>query len=223
MARNITDTFIAPKCLEQIAIVHQDDALLVIEKPTGLLSLSGKNPLNSDSVHARLTEQWPELLLIHRLDFGTSGLLVLARSKASATHLNKQFQAKQVEKKYIAVLSGIIEQDELIINAAIARDDENFPKMQIADSGKSAQSHLDVLQRNRPLSQTRVVYTPKTGRTHQLRIHSAHIGHPILGCDIYGTEQSQAAAPRLCLHASELAFTHPETEQLMRFTSACPF
>lgn len=223
MARNIIDTFIAPRCLEQITIVHQDDAILVIEKPSGLLSLSGKNPLNSDSVHARLSAQFPEVLLIHRLDFGTSGLLVLARSKVSATHLNNQFQAKQVKKKYIAILDGLVEQDEMIIDAPIARDDENFPKMQIAASGKSAQSYLKVLQRNDQLKQTRVEYTPKTGRTHQLRIHSAHIGHPILGCDIYGTEHSQSAAPRLCLHASELSFTHPETEQLMRFTSDCPF
>jgi tRNA pseudouridine32 synthase/23S rRNA pseudouridine746 synthase len=223
MPRNIQDTFIAPHCSEAIKLCYEDEYILVIDKPSGLLSLSGKNPLNADSVHARLVKQWPEALMVHRLDFGTSGLIVVARSKAVATQLNKQFQAKTVKKTYQAVLFGLLEQDSGVIDAAIARDDENFPKMKIGAEGKTAQTHYQVLERDEERSTARVEYSPMTGRTHQLRIHSAHIGHPILGCDIYGNEQSQSQAERLLLHATGLSFSHPNSGEPMVFHSLCPF
>jgi tRNA pseudouridine32 synthase/23S rRNA pseudouridine746 synthase len=223
VARDIQDTFIAPPCAEAIKVLHHDEAIIVIDKPSGLLSLSGKNPLNADSVHSRLIKKWPEALMVHRLDFGTSGLLVLVRTKAAATELNKQFQAKTILKSYEAVLHGLVETDMGVIDAPIARDDENFPKMKIGDEGKSAQTHFRVLDRDEIDFSTRVELAPKTGRTHQLRIHCAHIGHPMLGCDIYGTAESLVKAERLSLHAKSLSFAHPKTSERMVFKSDCPF
>lgn len=223
MPRNIHDTFIAPYCAETINVCYEDESILVIDKPSGLLSLSGKNPLNSDSVHSRLVKQWPEVLMVHRLDFGTSGLIVIARSKAVATSLNRQFQAKTIQKKYQAILSGNVTPDKGEICAAIARDDENFPKMKISSEGKEAITRYRVIDRDKEQSTTRVEYKPETGRTHQLRIHSAYIGHPILGCDIYGNEQTESQATRLLLHATQLCFDHPESGEPLIFDSPSPF
>lgn len=223
MARNIHDTFIAPYCAEAIKVWYEDAHLLVIDKPSGLLSLSGKNPLNSDSVHARLLKQWPEALMVHRLDFGTSGLIVVARSKIVATSLNRQFQAKTIQKKYQAILSGILIKNEGEICAPIARDDENFPKMKISIEGKQATTRYRVIKRDEVQSTSRVEYTPETGRTHQLRVHSAYIGHPIIGCDIYGNEQTENQASRLMLHATQLCFTHPYSGEPLIFDSPSPF
>ena len=223
MPRNIQDTFIAPPCLDDIEIVHEDDALLVINKPSGLLALSGKDPRNHDSVHARLVQRYPSIRMIHRLDFGTSGLMVLAKSKDHATLLNRQFQQRSVTKVYQAVLWGALANVSGRINAPIARDDENFPKMRIAEDGKPATTDYQVLVTDSLRTVSTIEFYPHTGRTHQLRIHSAHIGHPILGCDIYGSQASTQAADRLLLHATELTLTHPETGQLMTFKSARPF
>ncbi|EAR11463.1 RluA family pseudouridine synthase [Reinekea blandensis] len=223
MARNIQDTFIAPPCLDDIEIVHEDDALLVINKPSGLLALSGKDPRNRDSVHARLVKRCPSIRMIHRLDFGTSGLMVLAKSKTMATTLNRQFQQREVTKVYQAILWGQLANASGRINAHIARDDENFPKMRIGEGGKPAQTDYQVLVTDMRANTSTVEFYPRTGRTHQLRIHSAHIGHPILGCDIYGTQASTQAASRLLLHATELTLKHPETDQLLRFQSPRPF
>ena len=220
----IHDTFIAPHCAHDIGLIYEDEHLLVINKPSGLLSLSGKNPLNKDSVHYRLTQRWPTALLIHRLDFGTSGLLVVALNKLTASALNKQFQARTISKHYEAVLFGLVSENSGVIEAAIAKDPENFPKMKIcANEGKTAQTAYEVLHRDTEHFQTKVRFTPLTGRTHQLRIHSAELGHPILGCDIYGHAQSLAAADRLMLHAGELAFTHPESGERLLFKQPSGF
>lgn len=223
VSRNIQDTFVAPPCHAAIELLYEDDSILIIDKPSGLLALSGKNPLNSDSVHARLVRQWPEALLVHRLDFGTSGLLVIARSKPVVAQLNRQFQERRVRKTYQAVVMGRVSPSRGVIDAPIARDDDNFPKMTISQNGKPARTHYKVIDQTPDGLSTRLELTPITGRTHQLRIHSAHIGHPILGCDIYGSSQSESESSRLLLHATSLTFTHPVTEQTMVFESVCPF
>ena len=140
------DDFIAPLCNQQIELLYRDEAILVINKPTGLLSLSGKNPLNLDSVHYRLRQQFNDCLLVHRLDFGTSGLMVIAFSKTVNSHLSKQFQQRSVKKKYIALLSGQLVCSEGTINAAIAKDPTNFPLMQVCnDTGKPSETLYKVL------------------------------------------------------------------------------
>jgi len=218
------DNFVAPICHEQIEILFQDDSVLLINKPSGLLSLSGKNPLNRDSVHFRLVQQFPTVRMVHRLDFGTSGLMLLALNKAANADLNSQFRDRTVSKTYIAILDGCVESDEGFVDAPIAKDRPNFPLLKIChSSGKPALSHYRVLERLKNPPRSRVLFTPQTGRTHQLRLHSREIGHPILGCDLYGSKQTQAMADRLMLHALSLEFDHPVSTQRMKFTCECPF
>ncbi|MDO9420569.1 MAG: pseudouridine synthase [Herminiimonas sp.] len=218
------DTFVAPPCAEDIAILYQDDAILLINKPSGLLSLSGKNPLNLDSVHYRLVQQFPTALLLHRLDFGTSGVMIVALNKAVAANINRQFQARTVVKTYQAILDGHVAADEGDIELPIAKDPINFPKLKVCfETGKAASSHFQVLERRIGPDTTRVLFTPSTGRTHQLRIHSAGMGHPILGCDLYGTSDSQRMAGRLLLHATGVDFDHPVSGGRIFGISECPF
>ncbi|WP_071290336.1 RluA family pseudouridine synthase, partial [Erwinia billingiae] len=219
----IIDTFIVPPCPEQIEILYQDAHLVLINKPSGLLSLSGKNPQNLDSVHHRLVQLFPGCTLIHRLDFGTSGLMVIARNKAINAALCHQFSQRTVTKVYSALLCGHLAEDDGVIDAAIAKDSALFPLMSIcAVNGKPARSRYQVVERfyresedGTSLPVTRVQLIPETGRTHQLRIHCQQLGHPILGCDLYGglllpgTERT----PRLMLHASELHFMHPTRDE----------
>lgn len=229
----IFDTFIAPPCHDKIEILHQDDHLVLINKPAGLLSLSGKNPLNLDSVHHRLVQIFPGCTLIHRLDFGTSGLMVIARNKAINAALCHQFSQRTVTKVYSALLCGHLANNEGIIDAAIAKDPALFPLMSIcAIHGKPARSRYRVVERmvqeqedGTLLPLTRVQLTPETGRTHQLRIHCQQLGHPILGCDLYGglLLPGTELTPRMMLHASELHFVHPISEALIKACNASPF
>ena len=220
----VIDSFVAPVCDEQIEILFQDDSILLINKPSGLLSLSGKNPLNKDSVHFRLVQQFPAATMVHRLDFGTSGIMLLALSKTVNANLTRQFQDRTVNKNYVAILDGCVEQDEGYIDAPIAKDRPNFPRLKICQSsGKRALSHYRVLERLNNPQRSRVLFTPQTGRTHQLRLHSREIGHPILGCDLYGSKQTLSMADRLLLHAQSLEFDHPVSTQRMQFTCNCPF
>lgn len=216
---NVVDDFIAPACDGFVDILFQDDAILLINKPAGLLSLSGKNPRNLDSVHYRLVNGQPgvspafcEAKLPHRLDFGTSGVMVVALSQQATKHLNHQFQVGTVQKRYLAILEGWVNDDEGVISAPIAKDKSQFPRVKICSStGKAATSHFRVLERLTQPQRTLVEFTPMTGRTHQLRIHSLFMGHPILGCDLYHSATSQQLADRLLLHASDLHFQHPVT------------
>lgn len=229
----IIDTFIAPPCHETIEILFQDEHLVLINKPSGLLSLSGKNPLNLDSVHHRLVKLFPGCTLIHRLDFGTSGLMVLARNKAINAALCQQFSQRAVTKVYSALLCGHLDQDEGTIDAPIAKDPALFPLMSICSvNGKPARSCYRVIERfyhqlenGTSLPLTRVRLMPETGRTHQLRIHCQYLGHPILGCDLYGglLQPGTELTSRLMLHASELHFVHPVSRERIEARNTSPF
>ncbi|GHA09799.1 RluA family pseudouridine synthase [Oceanisphaera arctica] len=227
----IVDDFVAPVCAEPVVILYQDDDILLIHKPSGLLSLSGKNPLNWDSVHYRLvhgqagvTPAFPEAKLPHRLDFGTSGIMVVGLNAASSQHLNKQFQARTIQKRYLALLEGWIADDRGQITAPIAKDKNHFPRVKICyTTGKAAISEYSVLHRLEQPRRSLVQYTPHTGRTHQLRVHSLEIGHPILGCDLYNSAQSEQMADRLLLHASDLYFEHPASGEPFHGQCPCPF
>ena len=238
----IVDDFIAPPCYGEIRILYQDEDILLIDKPSGLLSLSGKNPLNKDSVHYRLVQgrlvqgqlkgsvakqepqAFPTATLVHRLDFGTSGIMVVALNKPVNALIGKQFQARTVSKCYIAILEGQLKDDKGSIEFPIAKDRPNFPLQKICDdTGKPACSEYQVIERLQEPSRCRVRFTPETGRTHQLRIHSLKIGHPILGCDLYKNERSEQMAERLLLHASELQFDHPRSGERVLGHSPCPF
>ncbi len=229
----ITDTFIAPPCHQPIDILYQDEFLLLINKPAGLLSLSGKNPENFDSVHYRLVKDYPGCTLVHRLDFGTSGLMIIALNKTINAALCRQFSQRSVTKEYQALLCGHLQQDTGLIEAAIAKDPALFPLMTLCqEKGKPARSRYQVLTRGSYttadgicLPVSRVQLVPETGRTHQLRIHCQHLGHPILGCDLYGGRAlpGTAKTPRLMLHASKLHFVHPVTLQPVDARCDVPF
>lgn len=219
-----TDPFIVPLCEHEIEIIYQDPHLLLINKPTGLLSLSGKHPLNKDSVHFRLVKDFPTATLVHRLDFGTSGVMIVALNKEVNACIGKQFQARTINKSYTAILHGHLSHDEGYIDAPIAKDRPNFPLQKIChDSGKQALTHYLVLERLQQPLATKVLFTPKSGRTHQLRIHSRELGHPILGCDLYASDEAFFMAQRLMLHASEIVFDHPISGERIFGSSAAPF
>lgn len=231
LLHTIVDDFVAPSCDGFVQILYQDDDILLINKPSGLLSLSGKNPLNWDSVHYRLlngqagvTHAFPEAKLPHRLDLGTSGIMVVGLNATSAQHLNHQFQTRLIEKRYLAMLEGWLAEDQGQITAPIAKDKQYFPRVKICHaSGKAAVSDYSVLKRFEQPQRSLVEFNPLTGRTHQLRIHSLVIGHPILGCDLYSSAQSEQMAERLLLHSSDLYFTHPTTGEPMHGQCPCPF
>ncbi len=215
------DPFIAPVCHDDIEILAQDESLLLINKPSGLLSLSGKHPLNKDSVHYRLVQEFPTATLLHRLDLGTSGVMLVALNKTVNGLLTKQFQERTVKKKYVAILQGDLAQNEGVIDLPIAKGE--FPLQKICHvEGKPAVTHYQVLERLGG-GRTRVEFTPLSGRTHQLRIHSREIGHPILGCDLYANDEAFAMADRLQLHATQLDFVHPVTGENVSAHCPCPF
>lgn len=239
MNLNPADDFIAPPCLQKIEILYQDDDILVINKPSGLLSLSGKNPANLDSVHYRLRKDFAQCTMIHRLDLGTSGIMLLALHKEANRHLSQQFSLRKIEKRYIALLDGLLEgkdqQDSGLIDLPIIKD--VFPRHRVfqhAELGqvivagktvqaKAAQSFFKVVQRDLIKNTSLVEFQPITGRTHQLRIHSQAIGHSILGCDLYGDTRTHSLAPRLMLHASQLTFCHPVSQEQMTINCPAPF
>lgn len=218
------DPFIVPVCHEEIEILYQDEFLLLINKPSALLTLSGKHPSNKDSVHFRLVQDFPTATMLHRLDLGTSGILVVALNKVINAHIGRQFQARDVHKTYTAMLHGHVIDETGCIDIPIAKDRPNFPLQKICyDSGKSAVTNYQVIERLQGPAMTRVTFTPVSGRTHQLRIHSREIGHPILGCDLYATDEAFLMADRLMLHATTIDFEHPVTGQRVQGCCPCPF
>ena len=218
------DPFIVPVCEESLKILYEDEHLLLINKPTGLLTLSGKHPLNLDSVHYRLVQEFPTATMLHRLDFGTSGILLVALNKGINAELTRQFQTRTVHKTYTALLHGHLLEDEDKINIPLAKDVDNFPLQKICyTSGKSSETHYQVIERMQDPYASRVIFTPLTGRTHQLRVHSQAIGHPILGCDLYATDEAFSLAQRLMLHATTLEFEHPVSGQRIKAECPCPF
>ncbi len=213
--------FVAPACYAEIEVLYRDDSILLINKPSGLLSLSGKNPANWDSVHYRLVQEFPTALMIHRLDLGTSGVMLLALHKVANANLCRQFMDRSVLKTYTALLDGELSEPEGTIDIPIIKDAENFPYQKVCyETGKPAQSMYRLIDYCADQNVSRVEFTPLTGRTHQLRVHSQAIGHSILGCDLYATAEVGAKSDRLMLHASSLVFTHPETGE--RKSVDCP-
>ncbi|MDE0768460.1 MAG: pseudouridine synthase [Opitutaceae bacterium] len=213
--------FIAPVCHADIELLYQDDAILLINKPSGLLSLSGKNPANKDSVHYRLVQDFPGALMIHRLDLGTSGVMILALNKTVNANLCRQFIDRKVTKTYTGLLSGALAEPEGMIDIPIIKDLDNFPYQKVClQTGKPAQSRYRLLDYCPERNVSRVEFTPITGRTHQLRVHSQAIGHSILGCDLYASSEVGAMSNRLMLHATSLVFDHPTTGE--RTTGECP-
>ncbi|WP_426416396.1 RluA family pseudouridine synthase [Aestuariirhabdus sp. LZHN29] len=204
------DYYIAPPCLEPLQVVREDPGFWLVSKPSGLLSVPGRAPENRDSVITRLQERGGEAWAVHRLDMDTSGLLVVARDKLSLSALSRQFQQRTVSKRYQAMVYGVPQEDTGTIELPLICDWPNRPRQMVDwQQGKPSLTHWRVLERDPVHNRSLLELTPVTGRSHQLRVHLAEIGHPILGCRFYGHEDSIPAAPRLMLHAWQLAFDDP--------------
>ena len=217
-------------------LVFTDDTLLVLDKPSGLLSVPGKGEDKQDCLSARVQVEFPDALVVHRLDMATSGLMVMARRPAAQRTLSDAFAHRQVQKCYRAVVHGVAVQPQqpwALIDLPIALDWPQRPLRHIhAVNGKPSQTEWQVdsatppshgVQFDAGRPHTRVVLKPITGRSHQLRVHLAAIGHPILGDTLYAPIEVQTQAARLLLHASSLTLAHPTTGQTMQFDSPPPF
>lgn len=216
--------FIVPFCEREVAIVFADAHIVVVDKPYGLLSVPGRDPANRDCVPARLQGEYGELRIVHRLDMDTSGLMILAHDADTHRHLSRQFEQRDVEKYYEALVWGLPVEDEGKIDLPICVDWPNRPKKIVDyENGKSAQTLYRVIERDVEKNISRVELKPITGRSHQLRVHLAEIGHPILGCPFYAREEARNAYSRLTLHARELELTHPATGKKIRFNAPVPF
>lgn len=209
--------------LSNIQIVHQDAALLVVNKPTLLLSVPGRAEDNKDCLVTRLQENgYPEARIVHRLDWETSGLIVLARDADSHRELSRQFHDRETEKAYTALCWGEPERDSGRIELPLRYDPENKPRHIVChEHGRHALTFWRVVERCG--NYARVELTPITGRSHQLRVHMLSIGHPLLGDRLYAQGQALSLRDRLCLHASLLCLTHPQSGERMRFESPAPF
>lgn len=211
-----------PPLSPYLQIVHQDDHLLLLNKPSGLLSVPGKAPAHKDSLQKRVQRVFPTATVVHRLDMATSGLMVMALNKASHRHLSRQFELRQTRKHYLARVDGHVVAEQGSIALPLICDWPNRPKQMVAlHRGKTALTHWRVLQRQANSSLLQL--TPVTGRSHQLRVHMLALGHVILGDRLYAHPQALAAASRLQLHAAYLAFEHPDSGQWMEFRCAADF
>jgi tRNA pseudouridine32 synthase / 23S rRNA pseudouridine746 synthase len=205
-------------------ILHHDDALIVTDKPAGLPTVPGRPPELHDCLWHRVRDQWPDALVVHRLDMATSGLVLFARGPEAQRLLSIAFAQRQVGKGYEAIVAGDPSGDSGEIDLPLAADWPNRPRQKVdAERGKPSLTRWRVLERGALPGSTRLALEPLTGRSHQLRVHLAAIGHPLLGDTLYAPPELAAAAPRLLLHATRLAFVHPADGRAVAFDSAAPF
>lgn len=203
-----------------LTLHHVDDHLLIVEKPAGLLSVPGRLPELADCLIARVQIEYPDALTVHRLDQVTSGLVVVARGAAMQRALSMAFERRQVTKGYEALVEGVVADDVGEIDLPLIRDWPNRPRQIVdLDAGKPSLTRWRVLARDAATLRTRLALEPVTGRSHQLRVHLASIGHPIVGDGFYGA----APAVRVCLHAARLGFVHPATGVWREWGSPAPF
>jgi tRNA pseudouridine32 synthase/23S rRNA pseudouridine746 synthase len=212
----------SPPADDGLKIIHQDNEILVLCKPANLLSVSGKLEGHKDCLEARVVKDFPTARVVHRLDRGTSGIFIMALTPHAHRHLGLQFEKRQTAKTYVAEVIGMVEKDNGLIDLPMRTDWYNRPK-QMVDTyfGREAVTEWRVLSRN--TDTTRLVMNPRTGRSHQLRVHCQEMGHPILGDSFYAPPHAVAMAERLLLHAEKLEVFHPATGERMFFHDPCPF
>ena len=202
-------------------ILHHDHEILIVAKPAGLLSVPGRGAHLSDCLIARIQRPFPEALLVHRLDRDTSGVMVFALSRNAQRNLGLQFERRHIGKAYAARVWGEPAADAGEVDLPLIVDWPNRPKQHVDhETGKPAQTDWQVVRREGGTARLRLI--PKTGRSHQLRVHMAEIGHPILGDPFYATGPARDF-PRLMLHSEELRLRHPDGGAPMTFTVPAPF
>ena len=215
----MTDAYAPPQ--DPLVVLHDDHEVVVVDKPAGLLSVPGKGPHLADCLIARVQAVFPTALLVHRLDRDTSGVMVFALTPHAQRHLGLQFEKRQTKKTYVARVWGRVAEAAGTVDLPLIVDWPNRPRQKVDHAeGRPAQTDWRVVRATD--AETRVRLMPVTGRSHQLRVHMASLGHPILGDPLYATGTA-ADHPRLMLHAESLRFRHPDTGVQTGFSAKVPF
>ncbi len=211
-----------PPPIGDIKYLYYDDQIIVVDKPANMLSVPGKRPENQDCLISRVNRDFANARIVHRLDFCTSGIMVIGQNKDAHRELSRQFQERETKKTYIAKVYGNPKKPSGKVNLPVRCDWERRPR-QIVDHklGKNAETLWQVLEQYNNCC--RMKLTPITGRTHQLRVHMQAIDHPILGDEFYAHREAFSIAGRLNLHAQEITFKHPSKKNLISFKSDEPF
>ena len=205
-----------------IPVIYRDKTIVVVDKPTSLLSVPGIGLDKLDCVAVRVASAVEGARIVHRLDRDTSGVMIMANDKDSHRELSRQFQDREVKKTYEAIVAGVVEKDSGQIDLPIRKDMDKPPR-QCVDHHRGRPSLTRWKVIDRLTDRTRLALYPKTGRSHQLRLHLREIGHPILGDDLYATPEQQNMSDRLLLHSVSLSIVHPTTTKPMTFESPLPF
>ena len=207
---------------DPLDVLHADHEILIVNKPAGLLSVPGKGPELAECLIARIQVAFPQALLIHRLDRDTSGVMVFALSPHAQRHIGLQFEKRQTKKTYVARVAGRLEPKTGTVDLPLIVDWPNRPKQMVChETGKAAHTDWTVLKASDEESRVRMF--PKTGRSHQLRVHMLALGHPILGDPFYAEGPARDGHARLMLHSEELRLRHPDGGEGVRFRAKTPF
>lgn len=211
----------------EIDLLYADNAILVLDKPAGLLSVPGRGSGKQDCLSARVQHHYPDALVVHRLDMATSGVMVFARGPAAQRCLNDSFASRLVKKRYIAIVDGHLHLQHSnwgVIDLPILLDWPNRPRRMIDPvDGKPSITRWRPLSYNDAMESTLIELEPVTGRSHQLRVHLLALGHAIVGDKLYASQRIQVKSDRLLLHARSIEFPHPESGQAMQFRCKDPF
>jgi len=204
-----------------LSILHEDQHILVVDKPAGLLSVPGKLEGRADCMISRLQAARWDALVVHRLDCDTSGVMIFARTKQAQGFLGQQFEQRHARKTYVARVWGAMAQDQGHVDLPLGSDWPRRPRQMVDhENGRPAQTDWEVIGRGD--TETRVRLHPLTGRSHQLRVHMLALGHVIIGDQIYATGPAREA-PRLMLHSETLCLHHPATQERVTFSAPVPF
>ncbi|ABV35432.1 pseudouridylate synthase [Shewanella sediminis HAW-EB3] len=218
----MSDFVYSPPTSPWLEIIYQDKDILVVNKPSGLLSVPGRDPAHSDSIFTRVLAEHPNAQIVHRLDMATSGVIVVALRKSAERELKRQFRDRETKKTYYARVAGHVKADNGSVDLPLICDWPNRPKQKVDhDIGKASLTHFEVISRAK--RSTLVKLTPITGRSHQLRVHMMAVGHPILGDNFYADPLAKRLASRLLLHAQELTIKQPYSGEEMTFNCDTPF
>ena len=224
MTANLNDLAVLAATTEPYQVVYADDVLLVVNKPARLLTVPGRHPQNQDCLITRVQREFPGAQVVHRLDYDTSGLVVLPLTKRVLSDISKQFQARTVHKHYIALVDGQVSPLAGEIDLPLAADQDNRPLYKVCrQTGKPALTRYKVLQYDNATKQSRVQLEPVTGRSHQLRLHMQALGHAIVGDSLYAAADIAGNSPRLLLHAANIRFVHPLTGAMLNFSAEADF
>ena len=219
----MAESFVYCPPVSPLNVLYEDDDFIVVDKTAGLLSVPGRLPQHQDSAYLRILKQYPQAKVTHRLDMATSGILLFAKHRDAEVAMSKIFQARTVKKQYIALVDGKAPM-QTHIDVPLITDWPNRPKQKVDfEEGKKAQTNLSLLEFDSQLNISRVSLEPITGRSHQLRVHLMHIGHPIMGDQLYHPHPQKFSLDRMALHANQLEFTHPFLKTSLVIQSKLPF